>query len=207
LIYFDEPTQERVIQTLDRLLAADGLLFVGPAEPFLLRHKRFTSTRHSHAFAYQKAHAPAAAPAIRMDVPQRKPLPRRRRAVCAEKSQTPKRRMIETTDAPANAENDLLASASRSADAGRLAEAAELCETHLRDAGPTADGYYLLGVVRDAMRLERQAEECYRKAIYLAPEHYEALLHLALLAQKRGDLATARRLQSRARRAQEGAVA
>lgn len=207
LIYFDEPTQERVLQTLDRLVTANGLLFVGPAEPFLLRHKGFISTRHSHAFAYRKAPASVPAPAIRMDVPRQKPSPRRRLAGCVERQQMPKRLSIGTTNATPRAKNELLESASRLADAGLLAEAAEMCETHLRNVGPSAEGYYLLGVVCDAMRLERQAEECYRKTIYLAPEHCEALLHLALLAQKRGDLATAHRLQSRARRAQEGAVA
>ncbi|WP_082408718.1 CheR family methyltransferase [Verrucomicrobium spinosum] len=55
LIYFDAPTQERVIRALDRLLAPEGLLFVGPAETFLTRSAGFTSVDFPSAFACRRA--------------------------------------------------------------------------------------------------------------------------------------------------------
>ena len=42
-----------------------------------------------------------------------------------------------------------------------------------------------------------------RKAIYLDPQHYEALTHLALLLQQRGDSANATLMQQRASRSFE----
>jgi chemotaxis protein methyltransferase WspC len=41
---------------------------------------------------------------------------------------------------------------------------------------------------------------------YLQPDHPDALLHLSLLAKKRGDVSGARRLQSRVRRVEEAAA-
>ena len=87
--------------------------------------------------------------------------------------------------------------------AGQLKEAAKLCETHLRKHGASASAYYLLGVVRDAIGDKQSASECYRKTIYLEPDHYEALLQLALLAEQSGERNHASQWHHRARRVQE----
>ncbi|HWX20903.1 MAG TPA: CheR family methyltransferase [Candidatus Binatia bacterium] len=97
-----------------------------------------------------------------------------------------------------------LEQAQRFADAGRLAEAAALCEAHLSQSRHSAQAYYLLGLVREAGG-NNGALECYRKALYLRPNHYETLLHMALLAEKNGDTAAARAFRRRAQRARAGA--
>ena len=97
--------------------------------------------------------------------------------------------------------------AARLADAGRLEDARQICETHLREAGPSAQAFYLLGLVRDARGEDGEAGEFYRKAVYLDPHHGEALLHLALRAERDGDPAAARTLRKRARRARERSAA
>ena len=94
--------------------------------------------------------------------------------------------------------------ARRLADQGHLVEAAALCEAHLRERGPTAEAFNLLGLVRDASGKADDAAAQYRKALYLEPNHHEALIHLALLLQKQGDVAGAQRLQRRASRLQQG---
>jgi chemotaxis protein methyltransferase WspC len=96
-----------------------------------------------------------------------------------------------------------LHTASRLADAGRLAEAADVCRAYLREQGPSAQAYYLLGLVHDAQGDQQHAAECYRKVLYLESHHMEALGHLALVMEKQGDVVGARRLQERARRAEE----
>jgi chemotaxis protein methyltransferase WspC len=93
--------------------------------------------------------------------------------------------------------------AARLADGGRLDEAAAVIERALAEFGPSAEAYYLLGVVRDAASDGKRAEECYRKALYLSPDHEESLLHLALVAERGGDLAGAQRYRERARRVAE----
>jgi len=91
------------------------------------------------------------------------------------------------------------------ADEGRLAEAAEICETHLREQGVSAEAYYLLGLVRNAAGADSQAGEYYRKALYLEPNHYETLMQWASLSKKNGDGAHARILQERAKRVKKRA--
>jgi chemotaxis protein methyltransferase WspC len=85
------------------------------------------------------------------------------------------------------------------ADAGHLTEAAKICEAHLRETRASAQAYYLLGLVREASG-EPGAIDCYRKALYLEPNHYESLLQMALLLQKNGDAIRARTFKSRAQR-------
>jgi chemotaxis protein methyltransferase WspC len=92
-----------------------------------------------------------------------------------------------------------LEQARRLADTGRLADAAAICEAHLREYHASAQAYYLLGLVREAGG-DGTAAECYRKALYLEPGHYETLLQMASLADKNGDLARACALKRRAQR-------
>ena len=89
--------------------------------------------------------------------------------------------------------------AQRLADAGRLAEAEAICEAHLRQSGASAQAYYLLGLIRDASG-DAGAVDYYRKALYLEPDHYESLLHLALWSDKNGQPARAQTFKSRAER-------
>jgi len=93
-----------------------------------------------------------------------------------------------------------LAEAGRLADQGRFVEAAKCCEEHLRKCGPSATAFYLLGLVRDATGGHADAAAFYRKALYLDANHYDALIHLALLIGEQGDAAGALVLRNRARR-------
>jgi chemotaxis protein methyltransferase WspC len=86
------------------------------------------------------------------------------------------------------------------ANEGRMAEAAEICEIHLRERGASAEAFYLLGTARHATGADSQAGEYYRKALYLEPTHYDTLMQWALLAERNGDGAHARILQQRAGR-------
>ena len=89
--------------------------------------------------------------------------------------------------------------ARRLADTGRLADAARICEINLREKGPSVQAYYLMGLLRDATG-DATAQDYYRKALYLDPNHYESLLQLALWSEKNGESADARRLKKRAQR-------
>jgi chemotaxis protein methyltransferase WspC len=112
------------------------------------------------------------------------------------------------TDKPSSVARSVstLDDAQRLADQGRFDEAAARCEEHLKAHGPSAAGFYLLGLVRDANGRDAEAESCYRKALYLDPSHAETLVHLALLLDRRGDQAAAQRLRERARRAETDAL-
>jgi chemotaxis protein methyltransferase WspC len=97
-----------------------------------------------------------------------------------------------------------LARARRLADAGRLDEALAECQSHLKGAGPSADAYSLLGVLQQARGDASAAAASFRKALYLAPDHREALTHAMLLSAQRGDAAQSAALRERLLRADPG---
>lgn len=94
-----------------------------------------------------------------------------------------------------------LAEAHRLADAGLLDEAQRLVRTFIDGHRPEAEAFYLLGLIADARGEGPQAVDFYRKALYLAPAHYEALTHLAVLLDVSGDTAGAQQMTLRAQRA------
>jgi chemotaxis protein methyltransferase WspC len=59
----------------------------------------------------------------------------------------------------------------------------------------------LLGVIYQSLGNRSRGEEYFHKAVYLDPGHDEALLALALEAERRGDKAAAVRFRRRAERA------
>ena len=198
LIYFDRDTQKSVVRTLDRLLAPSGLLFVGPSETFLAASSGFKSIDQSMSFAFRKAGSAVLKPT---KVPPL-PLPK---TIASSHSQrihhAVKTSHLSTSPPPPTTVKVMdLETARRLADAGRLKEAGEVCELHLRAQGTSSQAYYLLGLVRDAAGDLQGAAECYRKVLYLEPIHTEALLHLALLSEKSGDKGLGQRLRERARR-------
>ncbi len=93
-----------------------------------------------------------------------------------------------------------LDSARRLADRGQLQEAAKLCETYLSQNRTNADAYVLLGQVYQATGDRQQAEQSFQKATYLKPDHYEGLIHLALLKEERGDAVGAAMIRRRIQR-------
>jgi chemotaxis protein methyltransferase WspC len=95
----------------------------------------------------------------------------------------------------------LLEQASSLANRGCTDEAIALCEHDLRLRGPSAAAFHLMGMIRQAAGDRRRAEDCFRKAVYLDPGHDEALLALALCAERRGDAAAAAGFRRRAERA------
>lgn len=198
LIYFDEQNREKALAVLDKILLPQGVLFVGHAEGAPVLDKWFVTAGVSQAFAYRKKSlAPAGAHGSSRERqrPRAKPLPTQQRepAVRSAKREPP----AISHEHPAI---DRLNEARRLADQGRLAEAAVRCEAHLRESGPSAEAYYLLGLVHGAGRDFDGAKDCFGKAVYLQPDHYEALINLALLAEQRGEPNDAKRWRQRAER-------
>ena len=83
------------------------------------------------------------------------------------------------------------------ADKGELRKATEICEEYIDRCGPSPQAFFLLGIIRDAADDIGQAEKLFRKAIYMDPNHEEALTFLALLAERTGDIAEAKNLKQR----------
>ncbi len=191
LIYFDRASQDRAVRMLDRLLKPEGMLFIGTSEGNLLMSHGYASAQFPLAFAFERRRAapPKKPPAI-----HHKPrsAPQHARPVA--------RPPVAVQPEPADSLDEI----SRLADAGALPEAMRRCQDWMRKAAPSARAYYLMGLIQDASGKLTEAERNYRKALYLEPEYREALVHLALLLEQRGD-AGAQQFYQRAKRLGETA--
>jgi len=203
LIYFDQPTQKLVFEVLKRLTHFDGVLFIGPAEGSLLGRLGMRSIGIPQSFAFSRHSEPHPEPlptpkpiAVPISQPQRStpPAPVRNRPFTAV---TP----LPIASKSANPDAaTLLANIAALANEGKSAEARAACEQYLRSHEPVAQVFYWLGLLSDVAGLTLEAQGFYRKALYLEPQHPEALMHLAALLQAQGDSVGARRLQERAAR-------
>lgn len=199
LIYFDVPTQQHVFGVLKRFTQEDGALFIGPAEGSLLARlgMRPIGIPQSFAFVRQAEPAPQPVPPVRLQAPVRllpEP-PARPRLSRPVGGQAPVAAQKPATDTA-----QLLAHIATLANEGNSTEARQACEAFLRDHGPDAQAYYWLGLLSDVAGKALEAQGFYRKALYLQPQHPDALAHLAMLLAAQGDNAGARRLQERAAR-------
>lgn len=202
LIYFNEQSQKLAIEALHQVLVPGGILFTGHAEASLLYNSRLFSVAHAKAFAFRRQGlAPAAGKRDeekKSGFPAVAPLPRPAPVRPAKPVPSQARTM------PVAQKDGEFGQVRRLADAGRLEEAARQSEEYLRQYGPSSEWYYLLGVIRDSMGQPDEALRLLRKAVYLDPENVESLIHLALLAERAGDLDGATNYKRRARKLQDG---
>jgi chemotaxis protein methyltransferase WspC len=203
LIYFDRPTQDETLAKLRRLLAAGGALFTGAAELPLALENGFVALDYSRGFACRKVVVPAKPkPARRLTVAAvgKTPTPGQPSSAAGPGSDSRSEANAEALAAPQVPSRANLEKAREFAAQGRFAEATELCEAHLREYGTSAEAYCILGLIQDASGVDAQADECYRKALYLEPDHLETLRQWALLSERNGRREHARRLRQRADR-------
>lgn len=200
LIYFDAAQQARAIRVLARLLRADSLLFVGPAEKSLFLAHDFSLLPEAASFALMKK-APSSEGACRA-TPRAKTV-RRRRLPPLPQPLSRQHADMPADAAPVAAPSDGQGYESqwremeRLADQGQVHEAALRCEALLRASGPSAALLHWRGLLEDAQGRREQAEQFYRKALYLDPSHQDSLLHLAYLLEHTGRRDAARPLRQR----------
>lgn len=229
LIYFDATSRNQTVKLLNSLLKPEGILFLGHSETGQKLPAEFTSVRHSLAFAYRKTaikhleFAEKAQPSnsnflgasrevqpleTRQDFTTYKAANtnskssnyRSRYLGGADTSETLRTSSIAPVTGDTQSASADLETARRKADRGQLQEAARLCQTYLSQNRTNADAYVLLGQVYQATGDRLQAEQCFQKATYLKPHHYEGLIHLALLKEERGDIAGAATIRQRIQR-------
>ncbi len=215
LIYLVPSARASLMVFLDRVLAPDGVLVIGHADrlPSAGTESGFAPTGDAGCFTYRRktcgegsasvvsysfepAVLPSAAP----------PCPARAIEASSIRQQSPVNIEATVSRSPENAKGDTVESATRLnqasalANKGRFSEAIMACEQHLKEKGLSAPAYALMGMICQASGNRGQAEECFRKAVYLDPHHDEALLALALLAEYRGDSLAAANFRRRAER-------
>lgn len=205
LIYFDKPTTAAAIAKLDQLLRRDGLLFVGYAEVPSLCQNGFAPLPYPLAFGVTRESLPERRQQARPAPPARPPAPAFAPPIAPAPAAPPRRAKPPAPPAPARTSawapaTDLLAEARRLADLGQLKEAEGKCRDYLALVPDSAEAYFILGLLNELTKKLQLAEDYWKRCIYLQPDHYEALCHLALLAETNSDAATATALKARAAR-------
>ena len=176
LIYLDDTARQKALQKITRLLAPDGLLCVGPAEMPYALSEGLTATGLPHALVARQ-------PPFETEVARRS-CPPISMGTKAQEAPRPTTELIELR---------------RLIELGRLAEAEQGCRRHLNENRDSAEGYHLLGLAW-LPRDNNAAAECFRKALYLKPDHYESLVQMCRLAEMQGDTHRARNFKRRAER-------
>lgn len=190
LIYFDALSRHQAIATLYKILADDGILFVGHAEANLFTNSPFTPAPYPQAFAFQKK--------------SKQQLEEETKGPVETVQVKPQKSLVKRLFPFQKKTRDLpdLTQARKLANQGELQKATAICEEYLDQCGPSAEAFFLLGIIRDAANDPGQAEKLFRKALYLEPSHEEALIFLSLLAEKTGDTSEAKALKQRIERLQ-----
>lgn len=209
LIYFDRQMQHQAVGVLERLLAPRGTIFVGPAETGIMLRPSFASSGIALAFAFHKKDPqdkPVLPPAKKilpqlLAVPAPVVMPKRKPVSPAIAAHPVVSREV-MPDA-----QTIMQRAIDSANQGQFEEALTLCKEYQKIEGTTAASFYLMALITDANNDPAGALSLYRKVLYLAPDHIEALTHIAALLTSQGDLSGAKLMQQRAQRAKEQAHA
>ncbi|MBN2976283.1 CheR family methyltransferase [Pseudomonas lactucae] len=200
LIYFDQPTQQQVFDVLKGLTHVDGVLFIGPAEGSLLGRHGMRSIGVPQSFAFSRHAEPPKPEPVFAPLPitprRTPPIPAKPRPFSTVSPQG-----VPIQSAPSDA-SALLSRIATLANEGKSAESRTACEQYLNSHPPAAQVFYWLGLLSDVAGSALEAQGYYRKALYLEPQHPQALMHLAALLQSQGDSAGARRLQARAARSE-----
>jgi chemotaxis protein methyltransferase WspC len=230
LIYLDDDAKALAFASLTRLIVDGGLLFLGHADRLeALESSLFEPIAEKGCFTYRKSVLPPS-PLLRevRKAPEKergtgrvqpeplvgRPLGEAQRGLAPERiggawppcsvstgrvqpEPVPISRAVRQENSPASS---LLDRASILADLGRYDEATALVEQAISGGGANARAYFLLGMMAQASGTRQQAEAHYLKAIYLDPQHDEALLALALLARRKGDVAAEAGYRRRAER-------
>lgn len=214
LIYFDRAAIETTNLVLDRLLEPEGLLFVGHAETGQISSSRFESIRYSFAFAFRKRQqedrSKKHTEAARLNPTAPKAIEAKKLLVTEQFGEQKSAQLRDISPQPPtatpNSQSNFpdLGVARRLADLGELEAATTLCETYLSQNRVSVEAYVLLGQVHQAAGKKEQAEQYFQRAIYLEPNCYEALIHLALLKESRGDIAGGAIIRRRIERLQKG---
>lgn len=216
LIYLEDVACQYVLNTLYQLLKPEGLLFVGASETGKVSSDRFAYIRQAFTFAYRKIDTvPDQSSKATLEPIETKPVLAQAstqpvshldvKAIASTRRHAPlasAKHQISVVPPIHSLQNVTLQQAQQLADAGNIASAIHCCKTYLESHSTHAEANALLGTLYQATADYEQAEHCFRRALYLQPNLYEALMHLALLKESRGDAIAAERLRQRIQKLQ-----
>jgi len=222
LIYLTSDARQRAARAVESMLASDGLLVLGAAEPPILRggwipagDASLFTVRRSIAVGRprvpSKPRLAAARPIPSRATPRSRP--GRKSGGTAPRPADGHDPARPTQHAAADLDAEVAVSpigsaplertlelAGRLANERRLSEAIDLCDAHARSFGPSPEIFFMTGMLHQSAGDLDRAEACFHKTLYLDPTHEEAALALALVASHRGDARMAEKYRESASR-------
>ncbi|MFO0805389.1 MAG: CheR family methyltransferase [Gemmataceae bacterium] len=190
-IYLSADGAARAMANLERLLAPDGLLCLTAAEADRIPVARFVPDGPASFAIFKKYTGDVPLPPRSgvIKLPATKPPSGVFKKPAASGGRLPADPSPaipvphQGADAPRSPDPDPLREGRRLADAGKLDAARAACEA----APNTAARFSLLGVIHLAAGRGDEATDAFRKALYLNPDDPEALTHMAVLCEQRGE--------------------
>ena len=207
LIYFDPETQRKMFLILEKMLNPTGLLILGHAETAQYSDGALVTAINSKSYIYvKKTNIDKSQPQREKDklskLKDKRSTTRPVKLVARPFDVVKKEAQDNNLSATAGS-NEQLGMAFELANKGQLDEALEICEDYIKIHNQSSRAYYLSGVIYDTKGDSSKADQSLNKAIYLEPNNLEALVHLSLIAEQRGDHDEAMKFRSRAQRVQE----
>ena len=190
LIYFDPNSRKKAVDILYEILHEDGILIVGHAEANLFSSFPFIPAPFPQAFAFYKKPGPQLITSPQKTAATTAPL--RKKAFIAKR--------VHSSHKDMEKKSPDLGLALNLANKGKLKAAKIICQEYLDQCVPTAQAFFLLGIIYDAANDVTRAEKLFRQALFLDPNHEEALVFLTLLTEKAGYTSEARTLKKRLER-------
>lgn len=218
LIYLDVENQQRAISILSSVLRDDGLLFLGHSESGILFNSKFVSVKEKGCFAFRIQEPLPLPPPIQQHKPEKNHTVNHHVHTEKKHTKTPEakhenhrhgeyKKQQQPAGSPAEIKTPvnitLLQEAEKSANAGELAAAEKLCREYMTQNKLDEKAYFLMGIVLLASNKYNEAELFFHKALYIKPDYYDALLSIASIKERCGDLDSARNLQERAKRVKQ----
>lgn len=222
LIYLDHEAQRQAFNLIKKLLAPQGRIIVGSVETSLARKEGLYSVPFPRAYVFSLKPTKKEASSLvkssnssmeegnsarakdveienKIKIEKQEDIASQRQAKQPLVSSQVAFEFVEDVD-PTPEKTSLIQEATKLADDGCFEEATNLCLKYINRFGFHSQVYYLLGLIQHASGHEDRAEEFFQKAVYLNPVHYEALVYLSLLFEKKGEKQKADLFRQRAQK-------
>jgi len=195
LIYFDSKKQQVVLEKLHRSLKANGALFVGHAEALMVEDENFSRLDDVRAFSFLKkvrkknilgknTNKSTASTSSRLTVVKDQ----------LSKANRERENLLQNRISAALKKDRYKDSAVSFGPVEKLIaqeknqEALGMCEKYLERDKDSAQGYYLLAVLKSKSGEIKKAQSLLKKAIYLDQNHKAALILSLEFAKQDGDV-------------------
>jgi len=192
LIYFDTDTKLIAFDNLSKLMKDNAYLFIGHSEFGAVPDELFKNTGFEKAFALIKHTHPEFTESHKNST----------KKTNSKKIKPPYikpnfKKLINTPEETTN-NAPTIKQIKQLSDASNFEEAKEICQLYINSHGEDSDVLYFLGLINSSKDNHDKAEKHFRKSLFLNPKHYNSLIHLSLILDRKGDSKNSALLKKRA---------